>query len=173
MVGRMARRVDTLDRPTVPFEDFPADHRDIRREVHVSALLDLDAVRNLAGAMRPEADGRCVRVSGQEAASGRVVHVRMRHKHVRDGLALCGTRNRFDVHGIRRARVDHGNVATSQDVGAGTVECERTRIASDHATYARAQFRHLAIGKVQFALERNVCQLSDLLGEHLCVGSPF
>ena len=134
-------------------------HGDVRREVPVGTLLHLGAqrhtVRAAAGAVRPEAVAFCIRVRGEQRAARRVVAVRVRDDHVRDGFSRGGGQQRLDVRFVRRAGIDNGHGAAANDVGAGAVERERARVLGDDAPNAGRHFGDLSVAKVERALERN------------------
>ena len=156
VVRRVARRVQALERPAIPFDDLAVLDAPVGHERHVAALLHRHALLVLAGAMRPVGVGGRVTHLAQQRAAGRMVIVGVGHQHVGDALPFGGLHDGVDVGGVRRARVDDRHVAAADDVGAGAVERERAGVLRDHPPNQRAQRRRLAILEIQLAPEGNL-----------------
>lgn len=82
-----------------------------------------------------------------------MVSVRVRDEDVGDRFSIKGTFQRLHVGRKIRTRVDDGNVAIADDVGAGAVVGERRWIIGDYATNQRRESVDNAVLEFHFTNE--------------------
>ena len=82
--------------------------------------------------------------------------MRVRDENMR--YRLAGERLQEGIHmrGDRRARIDDGGAAATDDIGAGALESERAGIARDNAADERAQRGDGAVLDLEIAAEGNL-----------------
>ncbi len=109
------------------------------------------AVLRASGAVRPEAIGLGARRVLDRHRGRRMIEMRVRDQDMRDGLAAQRAEQRRDMRSELRPRVDHGDLAMSDDVGARALEGERAGVARDDAADERRQRRGDAVINVDVA----------------------
>jgi len=132
----VARRVDAFDGPAIAFDDVAVLQLDIRHEIHVAVFLDLHvAIRRvlLSRTMRPEGKGLGAGERLQGLGGGGVVAMRMRDEDMAYRLAFECAKKRLHMLVEQRARIDDGDIALADDVGAGALVGEGGRIVRNDA----------------------------------------
>ncbi len=152
----MARRVHALHRPAVRSDHLAVAHPDVGLERHVGAFFEFAPSVFDAGTVRAERVRQCIAVLAQQCATRRMVDVGVRDQHVTDPLALGRRKDRVDMFGIGRTRVDHRDIAVTEDVGARAVQRERTGILGDDSADQRRQFGDRAVLEFEFAPKRDL-----------------
>ena len=165
VVGGMAGRGDSLERPAVALDDVAAVHRDIRPEVAVGARLRIVLFALIA---RPRGAVRTLGIDGGAGRSldprgvRRMVAMGMRDENMRHGLAAHGVQQRVRMRLAVRTGIDDRDLAPAQDIADRAAESERARIVAEHATHTRAHFLSVA------RLEREVAVEGDVVVGHAC-----
>ena len=131
MVGRVARRVDSLERPAGTFNDVAIPECHIGREVIVSALFNI--IPRFPTTVRAEAVGFGAARLFQVARGGRMVAVGVGDQQVAHCFTLKGAQQRIDMAAEVRPGVDHRHLAAPDNISAGAVKGERPGIVGDHA----------------------------------------
>jgi hypothetical protein len=141
VVRRVTGRLDGLQCPTGSLDDVAFPHFPIGPVLEVAGAfhrIRFALTQWPRAAVRPAADDRRSRVCLESACSRGVVAVCVRDDYCADALALRSREQVREVGPVCRAGVNDRDLAPSDDVGAGSLEGERARIAGHDATHERA-----------------------------------
>ena len=138
-----------------PSTTSPSRTGDVGLEIHVAALLHHHSSGDLAGTMTAVGVRLGIGMRGQQPTSRRMVHVRMGHQHVGDGLAGGRLDDGLDVGIVGRPWVHDRHASTTQNVCAGAVERKRTRVPGNDPADARGHFGDFAVFELERAPERD------------------
>ena len=142
-------------RQPLPATRSPSRNRDIGNEVPVAAFLD-PGVAALPTGMRTETVGRRTGRRLQRLRRRRMVAMGVGDQDMGHPLAREAGEQCLDMLGEVGTGVDHRDLAAADDVGSGTPEGERARIARDDAADPRCDRLEPAVFERELAAKRDV-----------------
>ena len=149
MIGGVAGRLQRFDRRAAEFESVAFAKRRVRRIVRVMRGVeagsdDVDVGRRRI--RRAAGDDRSRRLL-QRARRRGMVAMRVGDEDVAQPFALDRLEQGVEMARIGRARIDDRDVAAADDIGAGSLIGEGTRIGGDQASQERRDaFRSIGAG---------------------------
>jgi hypothetical protein len=178
MVRGVAGRRHRFQCVTFAFDNLAVSQRVIRHEIFIAAGIERRGFAEMQiarGTVRALAVGFGAGGFGDRGCGRRVVAVRVRDQNLRDGFTAERGKDRVDMAGIGRARIDDGDRPFAYYISVGALERERARVVGDDAPDARGDLGDFVRFHVKRAVELDFFGHFGLLpaGISICCGASY